>query len=352
MKAGHPAEIIRGVQEGKIVSLSCEGCSRCCTPGPMLTMSEARHFGVQRTANATPRLPCGADGNCSMLRGGLCSEYANRPAACREYDCRAVAIVELVRRRMGDEFTPCAAVRPDWEFDCSSEADVEVLDSIEEMLKANPGVREGYPIALVKRLPRRNEPSAVDELRLAAYRERVNMLAVDIKASARKTAEQVDEAGRLLIAAKDLVRHGEFKAWITANVKVPYRTAASWMASARGHRRDAIVDELLEVPTHYLTPKAEKALMGAAPEAKVQDALITPNETPLPPAKIELKTPKAVAELPVGRPQSKPAPAPRVIEATPPAPHAEIKAVIAGWLAKGVPAAALHGFIDELESVQ
>lgn len=54
---------------------------------------------------------------------------------------------------------------------------------------------------------------------------------------ARSMLIEAKRAGDALIAAKKLVKHGEFKAWVVAHCRCSYRTAAKYMAVAA--RKDA-----------------------------------------------------------------------------------------------------------------
>jgi Protein of unknown function (DUF3102) len=74
-------------------------------------------------------------------------------------------------------------------------------------------------------------PASVDE-ELKRLAGEINARSERIHKTIRKTAEQMIAAGRLLLEAKELVRHGEFKKWIADNLHINYRSAASWMKAA------------------------------------------------------------------------------------------------------------------------
>lgn len=76
-------------------------------------------------------------------------------------------------------------------------------------------------------------------------------IAVDIKAAheavglnARAMAERALEAGRLLIEAKDNLRHGEFLPWLKDNVGMSERTARRYMTLAKSGVKTATVADL------------------------------------------------------------------------------------------------------------
>ena len=156
MKAGRPSEIIRSFRSGKITTLNCEGCHRCCGAGVALSDKEARthplKFYASKYANDRPRLCDRGDGYCGLLtKEGLCGAYDKRPKPCREYDCRVVALRNLVLKRMGEDIKHEGAVRPDWEFELETDEDRAVLDTFEQLFRDKPELKDQYPIGVVRR---------------------------------------------------------------------------------------------------------------------------------------------------------------------------------------------------------
>lgn len=90
-----------------------------------------------------------------------------------------------------------------------------------------------------------------DHHTLPPGKNRLPTLAADIKAahleaqrSAQAMAERALEAGRLLIEAKEAVRHGEWSPWLKEHVDLPERTARRYMQLARSGVKSATVADL------------------------------------------------------------------------------------------------------------
>ena len=60
--------------------MPCDGCTACCR-SPVLDRGD---------------LPRAADGSCGHLVDGKCLIYAERPLACRVYDCRLASLLGIM----------------------------------------------------------------------------------------------------------------------------------------------------------------------------------------------------------------------------------------------------------------
>ena len=85
----------------------------------------------------------------------------------------------------------------------------------------------------------------------AASSNRLPVLAAEIRAAhtgvldaAKTAAERSIEAGRALLEAKELVKHGEWGAWLKEHCDLPERTARLYMAIARSGLESATVADL------------------------------------------------------------------------------------------------------------
>ena len=95
--------------------------------------------------------------------------------------------------------------------------------------------------------------TALDNVdRLAELAHEIKARSDRIEQRTRKTAEEMIEAGKLLLEAKELVKHGQFTKWIETNLNIPYSSAASWMTLAKHNRGDKLaqwlVDDLKKAP--------------------------------------------------------------------------------------------------------
>jgi Putative zinc- or iron-chelating domain len=141
--AGSAAAFIRQYRRDVLatgeVSTPCAGCDACCrTPRfrVELTADEAkRHVGAYQDLGQwwLPRKP---DGSCVYLEGGRCSIYADRPAACRVYDCRWQL---LFGWRDPDNPVMNAALAEWTEFTTETAADAATLWAVRAAVAAGDG---------------------------------------------------------------------------------------------------------------------------------------------------------------------------------------------------------------------
>jgi hypothetical protein len=154
MPAGSPAEIIRGMRTSKITSLDCTGCSECCNGGVVLQGRERRQFRYysEQYANQPPTIRCRSDGSCVFLTGeGKCNAYEKRPRACKESDCRVLALRSLALERMGVKPRRTGPIRlGGWKFSFDTPEDHAVILTFERLFKTYPMKIDAYPIDLVR----------------------------------------------------------------------------------------------------------------------------------------------------------------------------------------------------------
>ena len=86
----------RGIKEGRN-DVPCGDCNACCrSPKIRVTIGdeEAKARGLETFVDDGGQwLAKKTDGSCLYLTDGKCSIYANRPGACRTYDCRASGLL-------------------------------------------------------------------------------------------------------------------------------------------------------------------------------------------------------------------------------------------------------------------
>ncbi len=89
------------------VEVPCNGCTACCRdPNMLITVNddEAKRYRTHINDNGIRELDRQPDGACTYLVDGKCTTYADRPRACRVYDCRfhmlgaPLGNAEIVRR--------------------------------------------------------------------------------------------------------------------------------------------------------------------------------------------------------------------------------------------------------------
>jgi hypothetical protein len=80
--------------------------------------------------------------------------------------------------------------------------------------------------------------------RLAALAANIRALHAGVCRSAEQAARDAIEAGKLLIEAKALLKHGEWEPWLRDNVAIPPRTARRDVALARSGLEPAAVADL------------------------------------------------------------------------------------------------------------
>lgn len=72
-------------------TLKCNQCVACCQSETMVALTpEEIHSGKYQKVmfGDVAHLPHKDNGDCVYLDNGKCSIYQDRPAVCREYDCR------------------------------------------------------------------------------------------------------------------------------------------------------------------------------------------------------------------------------------------------------------------------
>lgn len=88
-----------GLQRGT-VDVPCETCTACCRePQVQLLREEWERFPDAERGEAGERyLPRQEDGSCTRFVDGKCSIYADRPYACRIFDCRVANLLGILLR--------------------------------------------------------------------------------------------------------------------------------------------------------------------------------------------------------------------------------------------------------------
>ena len=126
---------MKGVGEGNV---PCGECVGCCTSSKFIhlrpTVTAAIRVIPDELMFQAPGLPEGyyllgydANGHCPMFRAGKCSIYECRPATCRQYDCRVLAIANVAESDDGERITKKVN---SWQFECGSARSFELYDSV------------------------------------------------------------------------------------------------------------------------------------------------------------------------------------------------------------------------------
>lgn len=147
--------------EKREADVPCGACNACCRTSHFINVRPEDRRALRRLPPAylrpAPDLPPGnlflgfdAAGRCPMLVGGRCTIYADRPRACRTYDCRIYAAAGI------------EADRPDvdaqarrWAFDYPAARDREEQDAVRTavaFVRAHP---EAFPSEEAHRQPLR-----------------------------------------------------------------------------------------------------------------------------------------------------------------------------------------------------
>jgi Fe-S-cluster containining protein len=130
-------EITSALREGSSCDVPCAGCVACCSAAQFVHVgpdeTNARAAIPTDLLFTAPGLPAGhhlmgydAKGRCPMLGESGCTIYADRPRACRVYDCRVFAATGVVPDEPGR--AQVAARAAGWRF---------AVESPEEQLRWN-----------------------------------------------------------------------------------------------------------------------------------------------------------------------------------------------------------------------
>jgi hypothetical protein len=149
------------LDEKREADVPCGTCNACCRTAHYIHVRPEDRRALRKLPRAylspAPDLPPGnlvlgydEAGRCPMLVGGLCSIYADRPRACRTYDCRIYAAAGI------------AADRPDidaqarrWTFAFPSARDREELAAVREAVAFIREHPESFPSEAAHRQPLR-----------------------------------------------------------------------------------------------------------------------------------------------------------------------------------------------------
>jgi len=148
----------------------CGECNACCRTSHFIHVRPEERRARARIPRAllfpAPGLPPGnlvmgydEAGRCPMLVDGRCTIYADRPIACRTYDCRIYAAAGIDADR--DEI---AAQVARWRFTYPSQHDRE----LQEAVRAAARHIAGHPECLVSEFAR-HDPVRVAVLAIAAH---------------------------------------------------------------------------------------------------------------------------------------------------------------------------------------
>jgi Fe-S-cluster containining protein len=147
--------------EKREADVPCGPCNACCRTSHYIHVRPEDRRALKRLPRAylspAPDLPPGnlvlgfdEAGRCPMLVDGRCTIYADRPRACRTYDCRIYAAAGI------------EADRPDidrqarhWRFTYPTERDREELAAVRAAVAFVRGHPEAFPSQAAHRQPLR-----------------------------------------------------------------------------------------------------------------------------------------------------------------------------------------------------
>ena len=148
---------LRADRDGTDMDVPCGECRGCCTSAYFIHIApdetEALAAIPKRLLFAAPGLPKGHKllgyddkGHCPMLKDNACSIYAQRPRACRQYDCRV-----LTATGISEAADKPAIVRQAkrWRFGAESEADKRLLAAVRAAAKFLRKHGERFPPGFV-----------------------------------------------------------------------------------------------------------------------------------------------------------------------------------------------------------
>jgi Fe-S-cluster containining protein len=147
------SEWLRAIGDsGADMDVACGECRGCCTSSYFIHVgpdeTEALAVIPKRLLFRAPGLAKGhfligysGNGHCAMFRDNACSIYANRPRACRAYDCRVFAATGL-----SEEGKPAIARQADrWRFAFPSPEDSRLFEAVREAARFLRGHAGEFP---------------------------------------------------------------------------------------------------------------------------------------------------------------------------------------------------------------
>jgi Fe-S-cluster containining protein len=154
--AGWLVAMRTALDDGTSTEVSCDGCTACCTSRQFVHIGPDESDSLASIPAAllfpAPLLPRGhkvlgydEHGRCPMLRDDQCSIYANRPRACRVYDCRIFAATGIA----APADKPAIAHRSSrWRFTLDDPVDAarDALDAAAAFISANEALLFDGPI--------------------------------------------------------------------------------------------------------------------------------------------------------------------------------------------------------------
>lgn len=147
------SEWLRAIGESDAdMAVDCGECRGCCTSSYFIHVgpdeTDALAVIPKRLLFRAPGLAKGhfligysENGHCAMFRDNACSIYANRPRACRAYDCRVFAATGL-----SEEGKPAIARQAErWRFAFPSAEDTRLFEAVREAARFLRGHAGEFP---------------------------------------------------------------------------------------------------------------------------------------------------------------------------------------------------------------
>jgi Fe-S-cluster containining protein len=139
-------------RSGAGMAVACGECRGCCTSAYFIPVgpeeSDTLAAIPKRLLFAAPGMPKGhfllgyaENGHCAMFQNNACSIYAQRPRACRAYDCRLFAATGL-----SEEEKPVIARQAErWRFAFPSEEDRRLFAAVRAAARFLRGHASEFP---------------------------------------------------------------------------------------------------------------------------------------------------------------------------------------------------------------
>jgi hypothetical protein len=121
----------RGVLSDVDARVDCNGCTACCWFSNIDLYPPESGDGLSfDLVDGVRRLRKNADGSCVHLINHRCSVHDQRPIACRNYDCREMAVAGIRPASSAAEQTPLTAAVARWDLKLATHDDRIVADKV------------------------------------------------------------------------------------------------------------------------------------------------------------------------------------------------------------------------------
>ncbi len=143
-------------RSGTGMAVECGECRGCCTSSYFIPIGPDETDTLaaipRRLLFRAPGMPKGhfllgysENGHCALFRDNACSIYANRPRACRAYDCRVFPATGL-----SEEGKPAIARQADrWRFAFTSDQDKRLFQAVGDAARFLREHADRFPMGFI-----------------------------------------------------------------------------------------------------------------------------------------------------------------------------------------------------------